>query len=137
MPGIEIAGGILILLAVAGSGMDAAGARLQGDVLAQDDHALAVDEGVLVLEPLERLPLEGGQDALRVHRPLASAAGGRLVRRRGVLGWRAVGVAGLDRLQELRHRQLRQRGGGGAQEARGNRKIRSGKPPRWAGIHHP
>ena len=44
-----------------GGGVDAAGAGVQGDVLAVEDDALPVERGVLGAHQLERAALEGGQ----------------------------------------------------------------------------
>ena len=51
--GIMLGADLKVLDAVAGRGVDAAGAALQGDVIAQDDQAGAVQEGMLVLHALE------------------------------------------------------------------------------------
>ena len=59
----------VVLQAMAGGGMDGAGAGVQGDMLAQDDRHLPVIEGVLELEPLEGMALAVGEDAVAVDAP--------------------------------------------------------------------
>ncbi len=60
--GVVLAADLIVLLAVAGSGVDAAGAGVERDVVAQDDDALAVDERVLGGHELELAALHLGED---------------------------------------------------------------------------
>ena len=69
---------LVVLGAVARRGVDEAGAGLQGDVLAEDDRRLPPHERVVVGEPLERLPREVAEEALRVGE---GPVGGELPRR--------------------------------------------------------
>ena len=52
-------------------GVDAAGARLQGDVLAEEDHRVPVVEGMPAVLLLQDAGLEGGDDLRPQARRLA------------------------------------------------------------------
>ena len=57
---------VKVLAAEARGGVDAAGARLQGHVVAVEDHAVLVQQGVAGHHELEVGPLQGGQNLARV-----------------------------------------------------------------------
>ncbi len=59
----------IIIQAMAGGGVDGAGAGLQGDMLPEDDGHLAVIEGVLELQPLEGVAPAIGDDPVAVDAP--------------------------------------------------------------------
>ena len=70
-----------VLNTMAGGGVDAAGAAFEGDMVAQDDQALAVQEGMLILHQFQLAAQNGvGQDFVLVdvaalHRGLDQLAG--------------------------------------------------------------
>ena len=59
--GVVLAAVLIVLLAVAGSGVDAAGAGVERDIVAEDEDAVAVDERVLGGHELELAALELGE----------------------------------------------------------------------------
>ena len=65
--GVVLAADVVVLVAVAGRGVDAAGAGVERDVLAQDDDALPVDERVRRGHELELRALQLGQDFEALH----------------------------------------------------------------------